>query len=885
VRARLRSLFAVLFRRTRWEQDMRDELDFHVRERADALVAQGVRPDEALRRARLDFGTVERWKDQCREAQGAGRLDELTRHLRDAGRSARRHPGFVAIAVLSLALGIGANVAVFAIVNQLLLSPLPVHEPGQLRQVVLSTVRRPYYQVPYTKYVTLREQFPLFTTLFGWGSFGKTEITAGDHRTEGVMTLVTGNFFDGLGVRPAIGRLITPQDDRVGGAANVAVLGYGTWERLFGADPAALGRTVKIGQLTVQVIGVTPPEFDGPEPSDPVGVYVPVYAMQPTQSWLITGPGMMWMHVMGRLKPDVPLESAQTRLREGWAEIDKADQARRGDNTRPEHMVLEDGSHGYSEIRIGFSRPVAVLMALVGIVFLIACGNIASLLFVRASRRTGELAVRVALGAGRGTLVRQWMTECLLLSLAGGVAGLLAARWITDVLLQFVPEVNRETLRFQTGPDVLLFSTGLSVAAACLFGWLPTLRASRVNPNDVLRASGSSSSARRGRVAEMVLAAQLAGSLVLVVGALLFAQTLWHLNRQDAGYERRTVVYASPDFFRARYPDEQLPETMRQIMERLRNSPLFVRAALGPIPSDGAGGWGWVRVPGYVFAPDEENVAFSYSVSPGYFGTVSVPLLAGRDFEERDAANMPVSLIVSDRLARHYFGNARAAIGKQLSISPLPPFEVVGVVADIIDGPLRTGAKEIFYWPISSTSPNTILARLAPGVDARAAEAELRASIAAVATAKTVPVVTGRLEDAVQASLRDDRLVGELSVALGLLGVCLASIGLFGAVAHWAAGRTREIAIRLTLGATPGHIARLVLKRGLAIIGLGVVAGVPVAIASAALIQPLLFGVTPRDTLTHAVAVAILVAAGLLAACWPAWRAARVNALDALRWE
>lgn len=886
MRARLRLLLAVLFRRARWEQELRDELDFHVRERADALVAEGLGPDEALRRARLDFGAVERWKEQCRDAQGAGRLDEVTRNLRDAFRSARRHPGFVAVAVLSLTLGIGANVAVFAIVNQLLLSPLPVHEPAELRQVVLSTVRRPYYRMPYPKYATLRDQFPIFTALFGWGNpFGKAEITTGDHAAEGRAILVTGNFFDGLGLRPAIGRLITPQDDRVGGAANVGVLSYGTWERLFGADPAALGRTVKVGPISVQVIGVAPPEFAGPEPADPVDVYMPVHVMQPTRPGLITGPGLMWMYVMGRLRPDVPLETAQARLRDGWAQIDKADQARRGDNTRPEHMVLEDGSHGYSEIRIGFSRPVVVLMALVGIVFLIACGNIASLLFVRASRRTGELALRVALGAGRGALLRQWMTECLLLAFIGSLSGLLAARWITDVLLQFVPEINRDALRFNADPEVLLFTTGLSVAAACLFGWLPALRASRVSPNDVLRAIGPSASARRGRVAEMVLAGQLAGSLVLVVGALLFTQTLWNLNRQDTGYERQTVVYASPEFFRARYPRERLPETMRQIMERLRHSPLFVRVAVGPVPSGGAGGWGWVRPAGYVFAADEDNVAFNHHVSPGYFGTVSIPLLAGRDFEERDATTEPAPLVVSDKLARHYFGNARAAIGQRITMRPLPSSEIVGVVADVIDGPLRSGVKEIVYRPLPGTAPGTILARLAPDVDVRAAEAELRASIAAFATAKAVPVETGRLEDAVQESLSDDRLVGELSVALGLLGVFLASIGLFGAVAHWAAGRTREIAIRLTLGATPGHIARLVLRRGLAIIGLGVVAGVPVAMAAAALIQPLLFGVTPRDALTYATAIAILVAAGLLAACWPAWRAARVNALEALRWE
>jgi predicted permease len=480
------------------------------------------------------------------------------------------------------------------------------------------------------------------------------------------------------------------------------------------------------------------------------------------------------------------------------------------------------------------------------------------------------------------------MTECLQLALAGGAAGVLLARWITDVLLQFVPEASRDPLRFQATPEMLLVAAELTVIAACLFGLLPTLRASAVQPNDVLRASGPTGTVRRGRMAEIVLATQLAASLVLVAGALLFAQTLRNLNRVETGFERQTVVFAQARYFQVRYPREQLPETVRQILERLRGSPLFTQVSVGPVLSRPAGGWGWAKVPGYVFAPDEDNVLFNRYVAPGYFATVGVPLLAGSDFAPIDhRAPRPEAppVIVSERLAKHYFGSARAAIGKQIGQGRLPPSEIVGVVADIVDGGVRTGRKEIIYWPMPNNSPDTIVARLAPGVDPRAAEAELRASIAAYATAKRVEVETGLVEDHLQETMSQDRLVGELSMALGLLGVVLAVLGLFGAIAHWAAGRTREIAIRLTLGATPGHIARLVFRRGLAIITLGIAVGVPVALASSVLIQPLLFGVTARDGLTHATAALILVAAGLLAACWPAWRAARVNALEVLRWE
>lgn len=883
MRGSVRLWIALLLRRSHWERELREELEFHIRARADHLTADGVPPEQALRRARLEFGPVERWKERCREARGAWLLDEVVRNLRDAWRSAVRSPGFVTVAVLSLALGIGANIATFGLLRELLLNPLPVRDPEGLQQVALSTVRRSYYTMPYPKFATLRDEFPIFDTIFGWGTQEEVQIAALDRAEPGRITLVTGSFFDGMGLRPAMGRLITPQDDRPGGGANVVVLSSHIWHRLFNADPGAIGRTIRVRDLTLQVIGVVPPEFAGPEPAVPADIYVPVHAMQPSRPNLISGPGLMWMHVMTRLKPDVPVETAERVLRERWSEIDRVQQARRGDNTRPEYMILEDGSHGYSSVRIEFSQPVVVLMGLVAIVFLIACANLASLLFVRASRRSGELALRVALGAGRGAIVRQWLTECLLLALVGGAAGLLTARWITPVLLQFVPEANRGALEFEATPEVLLFATLLSVGAACLFGWIPAFRAARVNANDVLRAHAPSLSAARGRIAGTVLALQLAASLILVAGAVLFARTMWNLGKQSTGFDREAVVYARPQLFRMPgFDRKQVPTLMQRILLPVEGSRSFTSIAVGQVPSGGAGGWGWARVAGYTFAPGEDNVAYSYFVSPGFFRTLSIPLIAGRDFVEADATAKLTPVIVSEKLARHYF-SGRDPIGAQIAVGAAPPAQIIGVARDIVDVSLRTPPNELIYRPMSLYSFGDILARVAPNVDPAEAERQLRAAVESAA--KGVPLQTGRVEDVIQASLERDWLVTGLSAALGLIGVLLACIGLFGAVAHWATGRTREMGIRMVLGATRGQIAWMVLRQGLIVTGLGLAVGLPLSLAAATLIRPLLFGVSPADFLTHAISALFLTLAGLIAACWPALRAASLNPLEALRYE
>ena len=888
--ARLRSLARMVFRRSAYEEELREELEFHLNERASHLADAGLDRREAHRRARVEFGGVERAKERCRDARGARWIDELSRNVVYALRSVRKNPGFTAVAVISLALGIGANLAVFSVLHRLVLAKLPVRDPDHIYQVNLIATPTKLYAMSYPRFELLRDNVKIFSSLFGWGGY-TYELTVGDRRQPAQVAAVTGNYFDTLGVRPALGRLLSPQDEQAR-ATQIAVISYGLWQTAFGGDPAVVGRDVTLADATFAVVGVTPPEFNGTEPGAVPAVYLPLHgyervapARAPT---ILQRPGMSWFHVMGRLAGNVPLATAQAMLREQWPRIEKSFPAQAnlqfGRNTRY-FMVLEDGSRGYSAVRQEFSQAILVLMGLVAAVFLIACANLATLLFVRGAGRLREMSIRFALGASRAHLVRQWMTECVLLSMLGGVAGLIAARWLTDLLLYFVAEADRPWLRFQAGPMVALLSIALTVAAALLCGLLPALRATTARPEETLRAQSGALTARRGFVAQGVLAGQLATSLVLVVGAALFSRTMWNLNSVSGGFDRKAVVYGIPDFDAAHIPRDRQGDLVKEALERLDRSPLIAAASMGSTPMVfGDSGSGWViGVAGYELAAGEDNTAWVNIASPGYFNVLGIPLIAGRDFEERDrtaAGTRTKVIIINEKLARHYFAG-RNPVGEKLTYGT--PMEIIGVVKDTKNTSLRAGHRDLVYFPSSLVGSNPVVARPAAGVAPRVVEAEMRAAFAAVA--KDVPVKIAPLEEAVQRSLSRDRLVAQLSAAFGLLGILLASIGLYAAIAHSVSSRTREIGIRLAIGAKARDVIRMVLRESLRVTAIGVMIGLPLAMAGSRLISALLFEVSPSDPPTLVISALFLALTGIAAAWWPARRASRLDPSTTLRCE
>ncbi len=831
--ARLRSVARMIVGRSRWEQDLKDELQFHIEQRVEHLAGAGLPREEAIRRARFEFGGVERYKEGCRDVRGVGWLDELSRNVLYAWRSLRQHPGFTAVAVLSLALGIGANLAVFGVLHRLVLNKLPVRDPDGLYQVVVRSGSGPSYTMPLPKFDVIRDNFTFFNPLFGW-SDRIAALTAGEYKRSAQIAPVTANYFEALGLRASLGRLFTSQDGEAR-AADIAVISHDLWQAAFGSSPRVIGSTVKVGDVSFVVIGVAPSGFSGTQPGLAPALYLPLHGYERVVPGILTRPNMAWLHVMTRLIDDASLESVQAAIREQWQQIDEPNRARRGRSWR-DTLVLEDGSRGFSTVRMEFSRAVLVLMGLVAAVFLIACANLATLLFVRGAGRAREMSIRLALGASRAQLVRQWMTECLLLSVAGGLTGLLAARWITDLLLVFVAESDRPWLRFDASPTIVLVSVGLTLAAGLLFGLLPGVQATHTRPEAALRSQSGAVTAPRGFLTHAVLAGQLAASLVLVVGAALFARTLWNLNAASGGFDRKTVVYADPQFGGTKVPQERRSAVMNEVLDRVSRSPQLAAVSMGSPPMVWAdGGWWWLTGGDYVPGPNEDNTAFINPAQPGYFDVLGIPIVAGRDFEERDRPSdgKPATVvIVNEQLARRYFPT-RSALGQRIKLQTW--FEIVGIARNTKNKSLRDVQRDVLYLPMGREQFGAILARPAAGVAPQTVEAELRAAFAAVV--KDLSVETGALEDAVQRSLARDRLVAQLSAAFGILGVVLASIGLYGAIAHSVNSRTREIGIRIAIGARARDVMWMVQKQGLIVTAIGVAIGLPASIAGSQLVQ------------------------------------------------
>jgi predicted permease len=827
----------------------------------------------------------------------------MIQDLRFAVRMLLKERWFTAVAVLSLALGIGANTAIFSLINTLMLRPLPVREPQQLVQFMSVYPGDPRMNgFQYLHYERVRDRNTVFSDVIGMAPARLTvsglRPGAGARGHEGAephgvyAEYVTGNFFSGLGIEPALGRMLRPQDDRIGGDAAVAVLSWSYWNRRFGADAGIVGRQIAVNTVPVTVVGVGPRSFVGIEVGTTPDLWLPTapeaMIAQPSQRQS----GRLFMAMLARLKPGVSIEQATAEMR-------VLDRARLDDMVRTFNSAgwleagidVEPAAAGTSILRERVSRPLFALMAMVAVLLLLACINIASLLLARGAAREREMALRVAIGASRLRLWRQVLAESLLLSGTGGVIGIVVAyvgaASLIRILLSGRPMVGLpEQLTIDVQPDlrVLLFTAGAAVFTGLLFGLVPAWNAFSSAQISTLREGGTVGERRSRRLlGRGLVVVQVALSVVMLSAAGLLVTHLSNLRNLNLGFDRESVLLVTLDANRSGYERLQLSGLYRDLLGRLEAIP-GVRAATmsGMTPISGAGGSRFVNVDG---VPERFEVRRRVSlnpVAPHYFTTYGTRLITGRDFAFEDAGRPPVA-IVNQAMARYYFG-AGDPVGRRFTFDDQTrSYEIVGVVADakyldLYETPPRT----VYLNALQGGSGGTSQFALRTDVPPASAVADVRRAVNQVVPNVSVGKVT-TLTEQVDASIVVERLIALLSTAFGAAGALLAAIGLYGLLAFTVSRRTTEIGVRMALGATKGQITSMVLTSAFGLVVAGLAIGAPLAIVSPRFLARLVQSLTVEPPVPLVVAALVMIAVGLAAAYLPARRASRVQPIEALR--
>jgi predicted permease len=833
--------------------------------------------------------------------------DEMIQDVRYGVRMLMKSPGFTAVAVLSLALGIGANTAIFSLIDALMLRPLPVREPRQLVtfEQVFPDGRRQYnFSFPdFERFQGLTQSLSGMSATAWPDRYNATISGAGGGVSEGLLrvSLVTGNFFSLLGVNARMGRAFTEEDDRAQGGHPVMVISDAYWEQKLARAADVIGRTITLNRTTFTIIGVMPRGFSGDWVGRPTDVWVPVamaYQVAPEFSAGPRGANFQYK-IIARLKPGVTIEQAQAAGQILHQQIVKDPPANTGVSQNARFQVVTAAT-GYSPQREFFAQPLAILMLLVAAVLLIACANLANLLLARGAARRHELAVRMALGAGRTRIVRQLLTEGLLLSLMGGTLGLLFAVWGTGVLAMFarsgpVGSVSYEAmsvvLDLRPNGRMLAFTVALCLLTVLLFGLAPAFRGSKIPLTQAMtgRSTGAGSSERRFGMRKLLVIVQVALSFALLTGATLFVRTLRNLRSEDLGLDREHVllVWTLPGQTELR--GAELSSLFWTMQERISSLPGVASASAsvsGLLTGDHFGPA--IRVEGSATDNTQDVRADgTMSIGPRFFETIGQPLLQGRDFARADADPAARVVIVIETLARRFFGS-ESPIGRRL-ISGLagnsPSYEIVGVVKDAKYRTPRESSGLMTYWPYVQGGR---LSRLCLVIRATGNPASIAASVRQELRniAPNLPVLKiDTVEEQLDALLFQERFIASLSTFFGVLAVLLACIGLYGVMSYAVARRTGEIGIRLALGSTPAGVLRLVLRESLWLVSAGIVIGMSVSFALMRLASTRLYGVRAADPLTIIGAALLMITVTALAALLPARRAARVDPLVALRHE
>ncbi len=826
----------------------------------------------------------------------------ITREFRYAARGLRKNAGFALVVILTLGFGMGANAAIFSLMDQVLLRNLPVHDPSRL--VVLDGPGafrgRTFNQMTfsYPMYTDFRDRNEVFNGVLARFPTAMTLVWQG--RSERVTgDIVSGNYFDVLGVRPAIGRVFNASDDTTPGAHAVAVLSYGYWQRRFGGDRSVLDQTLVVNGHPMTIVGVSAQGFNGIQVGASSDVMVPMMMKaQMTPTWNdLDNRQSRWVTVMARLKPGVTADQAEVQLNVVYQQINEqeihaltnvSDQFRQRFVTK--HLEVMPAGRGLSDMRTQFSTPLVVLMCMVGVVLLIACANVANLLLARSTSRQKEIAVRLALGAGRGRIARQHLIESLLLAGAGASVGLALAMWTGRLLLAALPgDPATQTLSANPDARVIGFTLLLALVTALLFGIGPALSATRPAVVSALKDEAGSvvGGGRQARVRRVLVVGQVALSMLLLAGAGLFARSLFNLRSVDTGFSVESLLTFSVDPTLSGYDPKRTLALFEQTQDALAAVPAVRSVSMSEIGAFTGNEWGWtVKVDGYQQKEDEDMNPHVDGIGPRYFETMGVPLLAGREFTAADAKEAPKVAIINETMAKYFFRDGNP-IGRRFGFGrgTATDIEIVGVVRDLHTVHLNQKPPRFVYIPYrqdESVTQLTFLVRSSG--DARAAASAVRQAVQRLDP--SLPLFDMKpMAAQVSESLYVERMVAALSLAFGALATMLAAIGLYGVISYAVARRTREIGIRMALGAARGRVMWLVLKEVAILAAMGVGVGLAGAFYLTRQVQSQLFGLSPHDPATLAGAVTILLAVALLAGFIPARRATTIDPLVALKAE
>ncbi len=888
-------------RRRRMMEDLdRDIRDYIERETQDNI-ERGMPPEEARYAALHKFGNVTRVKEETWEVWSFVWLEQLWQDLRYGIRMLAKNSGFTAVAVVTLALGIGANTAIFSLLNALMFRELPVRHPGQLVQVFTRDRigRTGHLSFPLFEEIERRQR--VFSGMFAWFGDGVFSVEGNGTLTRGDIYCVTGNFYSELGVTPLLGRLLTAADVNLHGAspASVAVLGYGFWQRYYGGDSAVIGKTVRVQGIPFTVVGVTKQGFKGMSLASAPDVTVPL-----TAAPAIAGDnlninmytnGTFWVSATGRLKHGVTLAQARAQVGSFWHDaLEETLPADYNPQQRAEYLVttadLESAASGIDySLRAHFARALYFLMAIAGLILLIACVNLASLMLARAAGRAHELGVRMALGASRGRIAHQLLTEGLLLSALGSALGLGLASWGSVTLKNLITADYLVPSTLNVSPDlrVLGFTLALAILTAILFRLAPTWRNARRSPAEGLRENSRNLGNPAGRLGKGLICVQIALSLVLLMGAGLFIRSLEKLVSVDPGIQTQSVLDVGLFSRPHGYENMDNFSYYSELVRRVSNLPGVDKAALSHFRP--LAGYEWLESVSASASSVQSTIQASMAwVSPGFFKTLGITVLRGRDFNEEDNEHSPRVAILSQSLASRLFPGGQA-IGQRINIGSDREgqnLQVVGIVKDSRLYNVRRPAACIAYVDVLQDGTNlahwSVLEVRAAG-NLTAVAAAVRKTVDSLGREYVLSIRT--LEQVKNQALLNERVTAMLSELLGGLALLLMATGLYGLVAYSVAQRTREIGIRIALGAHKATVLWMVLRETLTLIAIGLAIGIPCALMSARLIAHMIFDLSPRDPLTLGAVLLAVIAATVFGGYVPARRATKVDPMVALRYE